>query len=61
MCYKKNLVGGLDTYDGEKHPAHKVLVNVDNYKTIESNPTILGMVGILDPPRAAVKGSIQQC
>jgi magnesium-transporting ATPase (P-type) len=60
MAYKKNI-GDLSSYTGEKHPAHKLLTNVENYTEIESNPTIVGIVGILDPARPEVAHSIKMC
>jgi len=60
MAYKKDI-GDLSSYTGEKHPAHKILTNVENYTEVEANPVICGIVGILDPARPEVANSIKMC
>ena len=52
----------LSHYDGsEDHPAHHVFRNDGADLSIESGMTLVGVAAMRDPPRAAVKGSIEQC
>ena len=51
----------LGSYTGADHPAHAALLDASSYAAIEANPTILGLVGILDPARPEVKQSISDC
>jgi Ca2+-transporting ATPase len=37
------------------------LVETNNYKDLEKNPIILGIVALQDPPRPEVKHSIERC
>jgi len=37
------------------------LLNIDEYASVESELTFVGLTGIKDPPRPEVKGAIQQC
>ena len=34
------------TYDGEEHPAHKLLLDHSNYSSIENNLIFAGFVGL---------------
>lgn len=34
---------------------------MNNYKELEKNPIILGIVALQDPPRPEVKSSIEKC
>jgi len=53
LCYKEDC-GPLADYNGPQHPAHKLLENPDKYADYETNPTIIGVVAIQDPPRPEV-------
>ncbi|CAA6669349.1 unnamed protein product [Spirodela intermedia] len=48
-------------YDGENHPAHKLLLDPANYSSIESNLIFVGLVGLRDPPREGVDRAIEDC
>ena len=54
IAYKDNA-GPLSDYNGPNHPAHALLANIEGYSKLESEPTILGVVGIQDPPRPEVE------
>lgn len=54
-------LGPLATCDGPSHPGWKSLMDHSQYETIESDMTIIGMVGLLDPPRPEVRTSLQEC
>lgn len=60
FAYKEEL-NEFSTYDGEEHPAHKLLLDPDNYSSIESDLIFAGFVGIRDPPRAEVHKAISDC
>lgn len=60
FAYKEEL-NEFSTYDGEEHPAHKLLLDPDNYSSIESDLIFAGFVGIRDPPRAEVHRAISDC
>ena len=58
----------LDTYDGKvKHPGHATLRaataerGVDGYEDVEQGMTFIGLVGIKDPPRPAVRPAMADC
>ena len=54
--------GELCHYDGsENHAAHHVFRNEGADVAIESGLTLVGVAAMRDPPRAAVKGSIEEC
>ena len=60
ICYKED-VGKLAGYNGPSHPAHKDLENIDKYAELESQPILVGVVALRDPPRPEVKHSILKC
>ncbi|CAL9178781.1 unnamed protein product [Musa hybrid cultivar] len=49
------------TYDGEDHPAHKLLLDPSNYSSIETGLVFVGLVGLRDPPRSEVYKAIEDC
>lgn len=59
----KDLSGDLGSYDGTPaHPASKILSQDHNvFVTIESGLTFVGLVGIIDPPRAEIAPSVKTC
>eukprot|EP00331_Platyophrya_macrostoma_P034737 CAMPEP_0176439360 /NCGR_PEP_ID=MMETSP0127-20121128/19894_1 /TAXON_ID=938130 /ORGANISM="Platyophrya macrostoma, Strain WH" /LENGTH=1040 /DNA_ID=CAMNT_0017823609 /DNA_START=27 /DNA_END=3149 /DNA_ORIENTATION=- len=60
ICMKKEC-GILSDYDGPHHKAHKQLEDFDKYAALESDPILIGVVAIQDPPRPDVKGAIEAC
>lgn len=60
FAYKEDL-GDLNSYDGERHPAHGLLLDPANYSAIESDLIFVGMVGLRDPPREEVHKAIYDC
>ncbi|MCO5559133.1 hypothetical protein L7F22_012725 [Adiantum nelumboides] len=60
FAYKEDL-GDLNSYDGERHPAHGLLLDPSNYSAIESGLIFVGMVGLRDPPREEVHKAIYDC
>jgi Ca2+-transporting ATPase len=61
LCYKDDA-GELQTYDGSRtHPAHKKLVDPENYADLERDPILIGVVGIQDPARDEVPEAIAKC
>eukprot|EP00993_Chasmostoma_nieuportense_P007708 NODE_96_length_3230_cov_94.267161_g89_i0.p1 GENE.NODE_96_length_3230_cov_94.267161_g89_i0~~NODE_96_length_3230_cov_94.267161_g89_i0.p1 ORF type:complete len:1019 (-),score=234.18 NODE_96_length_3230_cov_94.267161_g89_i0:99-3155(-) len=58
---EKLELGSLADYDGPHHPAHKELINPEDFKKVEENMVFLGLVGIKDPARAEVAPAIEQC
>ncbi|XP_078429688.1 calcium-transporting ATPase 4, endoplasmic reticulum-type-like [Wolffia australiana] len=54
-------VNEFATYDGESHPAHRLLLDPANYTSIESDLIFAGMVGLRDPPREEVHKAIEDC
>ncbi|RLN24941.1 calcium-transporting ATPase 1, endoplasmic reticulum-type-like [Panicum miliaceum] len=57
----KDEIPEFATYDGEEHPAHKLLLDHSNYSSIENNLIFAGFVGLRDPPREEVPGAIEKC
>ena len=51
----------LKDYTGPTHPSHRLLENYDGFEALESNMIWLGVVGMRDPPRPEVAGSIATC
>lgn len=60
FAYKDDL-GEFSDYYADTHPAHKKLLNPDNYSEIESNLVFVGVIGLRDPPRGEVREAIQDC
>lgn len=60
FAYKEDL-GELNSYDGERHPAHGLLLEPNNYSSIEKDLIFVGMVGLRDPPREEVHKAIYDC
>ncbi|KAH0465965.1 hypothetical protein IEQ34_006068 [Dendrobium chrysotoxum] len=57
----KDDVADFSNYDGEGHPAHKLLLDPSNYAFIESDLIFAGLVGLRDPPREEVYQAIEDC
>jgi len=58
----KDLGGDLASYDGTPaHPGAKVLADDTGFSAIESDLTFVGLVGIIDPPRAEIAPVVQTC
>lgn len=53
LCYKDEC-GPLRDYTGHNHPAHKLLADPEKYADLETEPIIIGVVAIQDPPRPEV-------
>ena len=45
FAYKEEL-GEFETYDGEDHPAHALLLDPSNYPSIESDLIFVGLAGL---------------
>ncbi|KAJ8476738.1 hypothetical protein OPV22_020465 [Ensete ventricosum] len=60
FAYKDDLTE-FATYDGEDHPAHKLLLDPSNYSSIETGLIFVGLVGLRDPPRKEVYKAIEDC
>ena len=54
-------MGDLAAYDGEHHPAHKLLLDPANYARIETDLVWLGVTGLQDPPRPEVAAAMESC
>lgn len=57
----KRDLGALADYDGDHHPAHKLLLDPVNYAQLETDLVWLGVAGLQDPPRPEVKTAIEDC
>lgn len=59
FAYKDELPE-FSTYDGdEDHPDNDILLEPNNYSSIESKPTFVGKVGLRDPHREEVHQAIR--
>lgn len=45
-CAFKSDLENLADYTGPKHPAHGMLINAENYSSIESQLTFVGLAGL---------------
>lgn len=45
-CAFKTDLGTLSDYNGPNHPGHQTLINADNYSSIESGLTFVGLGGL---------------
>jgi Ca2+-transporting ATPase len=59
----KDLSGDLGSYDGTReHAANKTLSqDTSTFASIESDLTFVGLVGIIDPPRAEIAPMVKMC
>lgn len=49
-------------YDGDRsHKAHTTLQDISGYEQIESGLTLVGLIGLQDPPRPEVRDAIRDC
>lgn len=55
------LAGDLSRYTGPQHAAHSQLKDPANYVQIESDLTLLGFAGLMDPPRPEVRDAVRDC
>lgn len=53
--------GALSRYTGSQHEAHSQLTEPANYVHIESDLTLLGFAGLMDPPRPEVRNAVRDC
>jgi len=60
ICVKYET-GILADYNGPKHAAHATLEDSANYANLETDPILIGVVAVRDPPRPEVKSAIQRC
>ncbi|PKI54895.1 hypothetical protein CRG98_024726 [Punica granatum] len=60
LAYKDEL-GELSDYYGDRHPAHKKLLDPASYSSIESDLTFVGVVGLRDPPHDEIDKAIDEC
>jgi len=51
----------LHDYDGPNHASHALLADPVNFVRVESEMTLVGMVGIIDPPRPECRQAIEDC
>jgi P-type E1-E2 ATPase len=61
ICIKEDLpeLDGIDFRSKEE--LKKYFKELSRYSLIENNCTLIGFVGMLDPPRPEVKEAIQTC
>lgn len=61
FAYKDELAN-FENYNGnEDHPAHQLLLDPNNYSSIEDELIFVGLVGLRDPPREEVYQAIEDC
>mmetsp|Transcript_20925 Transcript_20925/g.53619 ORF Transcript_20925/g.53619 Transcript_20925/m.53619 type:complete len:1079 (+) Transcript_20925:201-3437(+) len=62
VAQKTSDLGPLATYNGDhKHAGQRLLDDQSSYSSIESSLTLVGLVGLQDPPRPEVAKSIVDC
>lgn len=60
ICVKYET-GILADYNGPNHTAHATLEDSNQYAKLETEPILIGVVAVRDPPRPEVKAAIQKC
>ena len=60
ICIKEDLPE-LNGYQMNKEDLKRYFKDLNNFALIENNCTLLGFVGMLDPPRPEVKEAIETC
>jgi len=60
-CAIREDVGELSDYDGQTHPANKLLLDSTKFAQVEKDLVFTGLCGIKDPARPEVKPAIESC
>eukprot|EP01069_Polyplicarium_translucidae_P001383 Polyplicarium_translucidae@DN1646_c0_g1_i1.p1 len=53
--------GVLEGYSGPGHAAHELLANPDNFASLETDLVLVGLAGLIDPPRPEARRAIKEC
>ena len=62
LAVKTEGLGALATFDGRNtHEGYALVSNTEGYEKVESGMALVGMVGILDPPRKEVTEALKDC